>query len=109
MAPILLSFCGSLIGWTAVHRVPWRPSVPRVLLEIDLGELPDEPEALYALADAANIACGGHAGDDASMTRALALCETHDTLPGAHPSYPDREGFGRRRLEMEAAALAEAV
>jgi UPF0271 protein len=80
-----------------------------VLLDIDLGELPDEPEALYACAHLANIACGGHAGDVASMRRAVALCIAHGTRVGAHPSYPDRAGFGRRPMEMAAADLKASV
>ena len=80
-----------------------------MLLDIDLGELPDEPEALYACAHLANVACGGHAGDDASMRRAVALCIAHGTKIGAHPSYPDREGFGRRTIEMDPAALSAAI
>ncbi|WP_267146694.1 LamB/YcsF family protein [Pyxidicoccus xibeiensis] len=70
------------------------------LLNIDLGELPGEDEQLYTLAHVANIACGGHAGDDASMRRALELCARHGTRAGAHPSYEDREGFGRRALDV---------
>ncbi|MCE9669659.1 LamB/YcsF family protein [Myxococcus stipitatus] len=75
------------------------------LLNIDLGELPDEDERLYALARVANIACGGHAGDEASMRRALALCARHGTLAGAHPSYEDREHFGRRALDVSPEVL----
>ncbi len=81
----------------------------RVLLNLDLGELPDEPEALYACADLAHLACGGHAGDEASMAESLARCRRHGTRAGAHPSYPDREGFGRRTLELRPAALAATV
>lgn len=76
-----------------------------MLLDIDLGELPEEPEALYACAHLANVACGGHAGDDASMRRAVALCIAHGTLVGAHPSYPDRAGFGRQPMVMGPADL----
>jgi UPF0271 protein len=83
--------------------------VGRPLLNIDLGELPDEPEELYASADIANIACGGHAGDDASIARAVARCERHGVRIGAHPSYPDKGGFGRRRLAMPPDALEAAV
>jgi UPF0271 protein len=84
--------------------------VPRtVLLNIDLGELPDEPEALYRYANLANIACGGHAGDDASMRRAVERCVGHGTRIGAHPSYPDRDGFGRRALAMPPEALRASV
>jgi UPF0271 protein len=80
-----------------------------LLLNVDLGELPGEPEELYALAHLANVACGGHAGDDASMRAAVALCRAHGTRLGAHPSYPDRAGFGRSAMPMEPAALRAAV
>jgi len=80
-----------------------------VLLNIDLGELPDEDEELYAHAHLANVACGGHAGNAASMRQAVARCLRHGTHVGAHPSYPDREGFGRRRMAMTAAELRVSV
>jgi len=76
-----------------------------MLLNIDLGELPGEPEELYAHAHVASIACGGHAGDAASMRRALELCLAHGARAGAHPSYPDRSGFGRARMAMATDAL----
>ncbi len=81
----------------------------RVLLNMDLGELPSEPEALYEITDIANVACGGHAGDESSMRRAVGLCRDHGTALGAHPSYPDREGFGRRASRMSASALQQSV
>lgn len=82
---------------------------PRPFLNIDLGELPGEPESLYQAAHLANIACGGHVGDAHSMAQALARCRRHGTAVGAHPSYVDHEGFGRRRLEMAPDDLAQAV
>jgi UPF0271 protein len=78
-------------------------------LNIDLGEIEGEADELYAYAHVANVACGGHAGDARSMARALALCREHGTRVGAHPSYPDREGFGRRRLAIDAAAMRDVV
>jgi len=80
-----------------------------VLLDIDLGELPDEPEALYACAHLANVACGGHAGDEASMRRAVAACIAHGTRVGAHPSYPDRAGFGRQPMQMAPPELRASI
>jgi UPF0271 protein len=77
----------------------------RPWLNIDLGELPGEPDGLYAAAHVANVACGGHAGDAATMARAVDLCVAHQTHLGAHPSYPDRERFGRARMAMRADAL----
>ena len=58
---------------------------------------------------ACNIACGGHAGDDSAMEQTLLLAKEHRVEPGAHPSYPDREGFGRVRMEMAADELARDV
>ncbi|HEY1690891.1 MAG TPA: 5-oxoprolinase subunit PxpA [Polyangiaceae bacterium] len=79
------------------------------LLNVDLGELPDEDEALYASAHLANVACGGHAGDAASMRLAAERCRRHGTRLGAHPSYPDRDGFGRRHIAIDPAALRASV
>jgi UPF0271 protein len=79
------------------------------LLNIDLGELPGEDEQLYALAHVANIACGGHAGDEASIRAALEQCTRHGTRAGAHPSYADREGFGRRALDVTPEVLRAQV
>jgi UPF0271 protein len=78
-------------------------------LNLDGGEHDDESEELYALADVVHLACGGHAGDDASMERVLRACVGAGTRVGAHPSYEDREGFGRRPREVTPDALAEAV
>jgi UPF0271 protein len=80
-----------------------------VLLNIDLGELREESETLYGYANLANIACGGHAGDDTSMRRAVLRCLAHRTLVGAHPSYPDRDGFGRRAVAMSPDALRTSI
>ena len=79
------------------------------LLNLDAGEYPDEPEALWAMFDVLNIACGGHAGDAASMARVVAWCAASGKAIGAHPSYPDRAGFGRRTMALAADALAATV
>ncbi len=68
-----------------------------MLINADLGEGCPHDEALFELVDLGNIACGGHAGDAHSMARACELALKHGVQIGAHPSYPDREGFGRRR------------
>jgi 5-oxoprolinase (ATP-hydrolysing) subunit A len=81
-----------------------------VLLELDAGERDDEPDELWALFDVLNVACGGHAGDAASMTRVARFCAGRATPRiGAHPSYPDREGFGRRTTEVTPDALADEI
>lgn len=80
-----------------------------MLLELDAGEHDDETEELWAQFDLLNIACGGHAGDVHSMTRVLEACKRLHLRAGAHPSYPDREGFGRRTLAIDPVALERAV
>jgi UPF0271 protein len=79
------------------------------LLNVDGGELEDEPLELYAYADVVHVACGGHAGDDASMERVTRACASAGTRIGAHPSYEDREGFGRRAREVAPAELAASI
>jgi UPF0271 protein len=67
-------------------------------LNCDLGEgCPGDAE-LMPLITSANIACGFHAGDPATALAALTSAARHGVRAGAHPSLPDREGFGRREL-----------
>ncbi len=80
-----------------------------VSLNIDLGELPDEPVELYSLAHRVNVACGGHAGDAASMRLACRLARTSGARLGAHPSFEDRENFGRVAIEAPAAEIRDSV
>jgi 5-oxoprolinase (ATP-hydrolysing) subunit A len=55
---------------------------------------------LYGLVTRVNLACGGHAGDEGSMRACLRLARKAGVLVGAHPSYPDRENFGRVALAV---------
>lgn len=81
-----------------------------VLLNLDAGEYDSEPEELWALADVLSIACGGHAGDERSMTRVVAFCAARERPRiGAHPSYPDRANFGRQSIQLEHRALIASV
>ncbi len=58
-----------------------------------------EDEKLISHLTSANIACGYHAGDPMVMAKTVALAKSHGVALGAHPSYPDLLGFGRRNLE----------
>ncbi|MGB5629359.1 MAG: 5-oxoprolinase subunit PxpA [Woeseiaceae bacterium] len=82
-------------------------------LNADLGEGDPYDEELLRIVSSANIACGGHAGDSESMARTIVAAMTHGVAVGAHPGYPDREGFGRRSGFMRGdelyAALTEQV
>jgi UPF0271 protein len=57
----------------------------------------------------ANIACGGHAGDDDTMRETVALAKKHGVSVGAHPGYPDKANFGREPLKMDPLVLIEEV
>lgn len=78
-----------------------------IRLNSDLGEgfgvykMGDE-EAIMPLIDMANIACGFHAGDPLTLQKTLQLAVKHGVSIGAHPSYPDLVGFGRRSLTCKA-------
>lgn len=72
-------------------------------INADLGEDPMAEErdiALMQHISSCNIACGGHAGDDGSMRRMLCAARAAGVAAGAHPSYPDRAGFGRVSVAM---------
>jgi UPF0271 protein len=79
------------------------------LLNVDLGERDGEPEELWRLAGVVNVACGGHAGDEASIDRAIALALRGGARICAHPSFVDRAGFGRALLDVAPDVLAAQV
>ncbi len=79
-------------------------------LNADLGE--DENPAGIArdiaimdIVSSCNIACGGHAGSPLTMRTMLAAAKSRNIAPGAHPSYPDRIGFGRQSMDISLANL----
>jgi UPF0271 protein len=57
----------------------------------------------------ANIACGAHAGDPRVMRRTVRLAREHGVAVGAHPGYPDLQGFGRREMKADPAEIEDAV
>ena len=69
-------------------------------LNADLGEGAASESELLRLVSSANIACGFHAGDPASMTRSIRAAHEAGVAVGAHPSLADRENFGRRELPV---------
>lgn len=78
-------------------------------LNCDVGEgIGIEPEIL-PLVSSANIACGAHAGDRATMAAVLRLAEKHGVNVGAHPGFADREHFGRREISLPAPELETLV
>ena len=78
-------------------------------LNADLGEGCQYDEVLMGVITSCNIACGGHAGDEASMRVALTLAKSHGVAAGAHPSFPDRDNFGRIASTLRGEALEQAL
>jgi len=74
-------------------------------LNADLGEGMGDDEGIMQIVTSCNIACGGHTGDETSMRAALSLAKQCGVAAGAHPSYPDRENFGRRSLDISLSDL----
>ncbi|MCG9698124.1 5-oxoprolinase subunit PxpA [Shewanella sp. Isolate11] len=74
-------------------------------LNADLGEGSLNDEALLQIITSANIACGGHAGDNHSMLTTVKLAKQNQVTVGAHPSFPDRRNFGRQAMDISTAKL----
>jgi len=81
----------------------------RIDFNCDLGEGCGNDATILPHVTSASIACGGHAGDETTMRQTLRLCREHGVAAGAHPSYEDREHFGRRILDIAPADVARMV
>ncbi len=75
----------------------------------DLGEGAGTDAALMPLITSANIACGGHAGNENTMRATIELAIKNKVAIGAHPGYPDRERFGRIPMDISARELIESI
>lgn len=77
----------------------------KILLNSDLGESfgsykIGNDKAIIKKIDLANIACGLHAGDPVVMKDTVEFCKVNNVKIGAHPGYPDLQGFGRRDMDL---------
>lgn len=86
----------------------------RIDLNCDMGEgfgrydIGQDAEAM-PLISSANVACGFHASDPGTMHRTVKLAKEYDVAVGAHPSFPDRVGFGRREMSASPAEIRDDV
>ena len=92
----------------------WPPTTKRVDLNGDVGEtapggVPGPDLALIPHLTSANVACGFHAGDPGVMRATVELAREHGVAVGAHPGFPDPEGFGRRELQFSPADVEDFV
>jgi UPF0271 protein len=78
-------------------------------LNADLGEGAPYDGELLQIVSSANVACGGHAGDAETMAGTVRMAIANGVAVGAHPGYPDREGFGRESGFLRGNALYESL
>ena len=83
-------------------------------LNCDMGEsagsnIIGNDSAIMPLVSSANIACGFHGGDPSVMHRTVKMALMHSVAIGAHPSFPDRDGFGRKEMNMTAGEIYDLV
>lgn len=82
---------------------------PVIDLNSDLGEGAGHDDEILDLVSSANIACGFHAGDPASIFATIQAALERGVALGAHPSFPDRENFGRTEMTLPLAEVYAAV
>lgn len=78
-------------------------------INCDVGEGAGNESQLFPLISSCNIACGGHAGDASSMRRIVRLARKWKVKIGAHPSYPDKENFGRAAMALTSEVLIRSI
>ena len=78
-------------------------------LNCDLGEGIGNDEAIIPFVSSVNIACGFHAGDDITMSKTILLAKKFGVAIGAHPSFDDRENFGRLDMQLSVKEIYELV
>lgn len=78
-------------------------------INCDVGEGIGNEALLMPFISSCNIACGAHAGNETIIDEVIALAKKHCVKIGAHPSFPDRENFGRHIVPMSDEALQESL
>lgn len=82
----------------------------KIDLNSDVGEMGVEVDRkIFPFITSCNIACGGHTGDAATIRETISLAKEHQVAVGAHPSYPDKENFGRSVLSISSAQLTTSI
>lgn len=78
-------------------------------LNCDLGEGGKHDARIMPLISSCNIACGGHYGNEKSIAETMDLAAAHHVNIGAHPSYPDKNNFGRKPIDISLKTLEESL
>jgi len=78
-------------------------------LNCDVGEGIENEHLLMSFISSCSIACGGHYGDVQSIDNSIQLAIKHGVKIGAHPSFPDRENFGRKLIQISDAEFQKSI
>ena len=78
-------------------------------INCDLGEGLNNEHIIMPLIDSCNIACGGHAGNNVSMIECVEISIKNNVKIGAHPSYPDKINFGRKKIDISPSQLSYSI
>jgi 5-oxoprolinase (ATP-hydrolysing) subunit A len=78
-------------------------------LNSDMGEGAGHDKSILPFISTANIACGYHAGDEKTIWQTIELAQKHKVSVGAHPSFLDRENFGRKEMNLSLEEIYELV
>lgn len=81
----------------------------KIDINADVGEGTGNDAQLMPLLSSCNIACGGHVGDETSIGKTIRLAKKYNVKIGAHPSFPDKDNFGRKLLTLTKSELTESI
>lgn len=81
----------------------------KIDINADVGEGAGNDARIIPLLSSCNIACGGHTGDENSMRKTIQIAKKYNVKIGAHPSFPDKDNFGRKLLTMTKRELTESI
>lgn len=81
----------------------------KIDVNCDVGEGITNEQLLFPYISSCNIACGGHFGDENTIDETIKLAIKHNVLIGAHPSFPDKENFGRKIINIAVEALQKSI
>ena len=84
-------------------------NIDQVKINSDLGESTGIEKDIMPYLTSCSIACGGHTGDKSTMKNTILIAKKHGVKVGAHPSYPDKENFGRKKISISKSDLISSL
>ena len=84
-------------------------NIDQVKINSDLGEGTGVEKDIMPYLTSCSIACGGHTGDKLTMENTILIAKKHGVKVGAHPSYPDKENFGRKKISISKSDLINSL